>query len=184
MASPRLKFFRKSEEKGASDGVVTVLVGCKTVLTMPLSGMKKTFPLVFAGVLALVFASCAPSTPEYRISERPRVFEGLNTKEKALVRNGEISKGMSMDAVALAWGSPSERVDGLRDGKRMERWDYEGTKPVVTNRLFGGYDTGWYGPYRYSGVGGGFGPEITYIPYRKSSVRFVGGRVDEWERIK
>ena len=128
--------------------------------------------------------SCAPSTPENRISERPQAFQRLSEREKDLVSRGEIAKGMEMDAVSIAWGEPANRVEGLRDGRRMERWDYEGSRAVVTNHFFGGYRTGYYGPYGYSGFGGGFGPEITYVPYRKSTVWFVGGRVDEWERMK
>jgi len=128
--------------------------------------------------------SCAPSTPENRISERPQAFQRLSEREKDLVSRGEIAKGMEMDAVSIAWGEPANRVEGLRGGRRMERWDYEGSRAVVTNHFFGGYRTGYYGPYGYSGFGGGFGPEITYVPYRKSTVWFVGGRVDEWERMK
>lgn len=89
---------------------------------------------------------------------------------------------MSKDAVALAWGSPSVLVEGLKNGKMIERWDYNGQKSVITNNVFGGYDTGYLGPYRYSGLRGGLGPEVTYIPYRKASVWFVNEKVDEWER--
>lgn len=145
--------------------------------------MKKLIPAASAVFVAVFAVSCAPQTPAYRISERPQVFERLSEKQKQLVIHGEIAKGMGMDAVALAWGSPSDEVEGLRDGKRMERWDYNGTKPVVTHSFFGGYGYGAYGPYRYSGLGGGFGPEVTYVPYRKSSVWFINGRVNEWERI-
>ena len=91
---------------------------------------------------------------------------------------------MGKDAVALAWGSPSRRVDGLRDGKNMERWEYEGSRAVVNHNFFGGYGSGYCGGYRYSGLGGGFGPQVTYIPYRKSTVWFVSGRVNEWESVR
>ena len=128
--------------------------------------------------------SCAPSTPEYRISERPQVFQGLSEREKDLVRRGEIAKGMEMGAVTIAWGAPSNRFEGLRDGKQMERWDYEGSRAVMTNHFYGGYRTGYQGANGYSGLGVGYGPEITHIPYRKSTVWFVAGREDEWERVK
>lgn len=144
--------------------------------------MRKLFFRVCAALAALFLVSCASQTPEYRISMRPAVFEHLSAKEKELVRKGEISKGMDRDAVALAWGSPSDRVEGFRSGKPMERWDYRSSRPVMTNNFFGGYNYGRYGPYRYSGLGAGFGPEVIYIPYRKASVWFIGGRVDEWQR--
>ena len=146
--------------------------------------MKKRFVPVVAASLALVAASCAPQSPASRISMRPDVYERLSENEKQLVRNGEIAKGMGRDAVALAWGSPSAEVDGLRNGRRMQRWDYNGSEPVYTNRIFGGYSSGVYGPYGYSGIGAGIGPEVTYLPVREASVWFIGGRVDEWERIR
>ena len=146
--------------------------------------MKKLIPISGAAIVALLAVSCAPQTPAYRISMRPAAFEGLSEKNKELVRNGEIAKGMGKDAVLLAWGSPAGRVDGLKNGKTMERWDYRGTKPVVTHNIYGGFGSGRYGPYRYSGIGGGFGPEVSYLPYRKGSVWFLHGKVDEWERIR
>ena len=146
--------------------------------------MKKTLPVAAAALASLFVVSCAPQTPDYRISMRPAAYERLSGKNKELVRKGELAKGMDKDAVALAWGSPSDQVEGLRDGKRMERWDYSGTKPVVTNNVFAGYNYGSYGPYRYSGMGGGCGPVVNYLPYRKASVWFIGGRVDEWQRTR
>jgi hypothetical protein len=162
----------------------TILHGCKSSCSCQRGVMKNPLLVSCLGAIALVLASCAPSTPESRIYERHRVFETFSKEHQELVRQGEIAKGMSPDAVSIAWGSPSGVVEGLRDGKRMERWDYTGTRPVVTNNFFGGYNTGYYGRYRYSGVGGGFGPQVTYVPYRKSSVWFVGGRVNEWERVR
>ncbi len=147
-------------------------------------GMKKTLLCACAAAAAFLAVSCAPSTPEYRISERPAVFEGLSARDRELVKQGELRKGMERDAVALAWGSPTRRVEGLRDGKDMERWEYQGSRAVVTNNFFGGYRTGYYGRYPYSGITGGFGPEVTYVPYRKSTVWFVNGRVDEWESVR
>lgn len=140
-------------------------------------------PRIAAAAVAALFAvSCAPQTPASRIANQPAAFERLSEKHKELVRNGEIAEGMSKDAVVLAWGHPEQQSEGFRSGKRMERWDYSGTKPVVTHSFYGGYGYGGYGPYRYSGLGAGFGPEVSYIPYRKASVWFVGGRVDEWQR--
>lgn len=148
------------------------------------SGMNKIILCACAAAAGLWTVSCAPSTPDYRISERPAAFEALSAKHKDLVRRGELGKGMSHDAVALAWGSPSRRIEGLRDGRNTERWEYEGREAVVTNNVFGGYQSNYFGGYRYSGFSGGFGPRITYIPYRKSAVWFVNGRVDEWESIR
>lgn len=146
--------------------------------------MRNPILLSCVALAALFFVSCAPSTPQTRIAQRPETFQALSVKHQELVSQGEIAKGMPKDAVAIAWGSPDGRVEGLRDGKAMERWDYNGTRSVVTNDFYGGYRSGYYGPYRYSGAGFGFGPQMTYIPYRKSSVWFVGGKVNEWERMR
>ncbi len=111
-------------------------------------------------------------------------FEKLSDDQKEMVLRGEIDKGMDMSAVALAWGEPSNRVEGFNGTKRTERWEYTGTQPVVTHTFYGGYGEGSCGPYRYSGLGARIGPEIVYIPYRKSSVWFIAGKVAEWERLK
>jgi hypothetical protein len=144
--------------------------------------MKKLIVISCLGLLMGMVTSCVPSTPQTRIKERPQDYAKLSEKHKDLVSRGEIAKGMTKDAVSLAWGSPAAEIEGLRNGKFSERWDYMGREAVTRNHFFGGYTSGGYGPYGYSGYRAGFGPEITYVPYRKASVWFVGGRVDEWER--
>lgn len=135
--------------------------------------------------------SCAPTTPQSRIEQNPAAFAALSAKDQNTVRQGMISKGMSRDAVMLAWGQPSARVEGFRDGKASERWDYTGSEPVYTSSMYGGI--GYYGGYRgrygryygpYVPYGYGFGPTVTYVPYCKSRVWFVNGRVDAWERAR
>ena len=149
---------------------------------MSCSDMKKRLGLLFAVLLVAILPSCVSSTPEARITERPQDYARLSENHKNLVSRGEITKGMSKDAVALAWGSPATRVQGLRNGKAMERWDYRSQKPVVSHNFYGGYGSGFYDPYYYRGYGIGFGPQVSYIPYRSASVWFVNDKVDEWER--
>lgn len=126
--------------------------------------------------------SCAQSTPQTRIQEKPQEYAKLSEKHKELVQRGDITKGMNKDAVWFAWGTPSAEIEGTKDGKFTERWDYYGQYPVTTNRFFGGYSTGGYGRGRYHGYDGAFGPEIAYQRYTRASVLFLNGRVDEWER--
>ena len=144
--------------------------------------MKKLATVSFLALFLGIVTSCAPSTPQKRIEERPQDFAKLSEKHKELVSKGEIIKGMSKDAVFFAWGKPADHAEGERNGKFSERWDYEGRHPVVSHHYHGGYSTGGCGPYDYSGYNAGFGPEVTYIPYVRASVWFVEGRVDEWER--
>lgn len=147
--------------------------------------MKKIVTTLLAG---LVFASCAPSTPQARIAKSPEKFAALGSKEQALVQKGEISRGMSPDAVTLAWGFPNQRFEGSKDSKRTERWDYTTLRPVYTNHFGGlGYGYGGYGPYGrygYSSLGYAMGPEVAYIPDRVASVWFVNHRVESWERLR
>ncbi len=145
-----------------------------------------------AALSALLFASCAPSTPESRIAAQPAMYEALPANQKELVRQGRIAKGMGTDAVYLAWGRASREYEGSEGGQSTLRWDYEGSRPVYTNTYFGAYGWGYgyrYGPYGRYGTypayyGVGFGPDVTYVPYRKASVLFRSGRVASWERLR
>jgi len=155
--------------------------------------MKNFLSALSAG---LMLASCVPSTPQARIQQYPQKFSVLGEKQQALVQQGQISRGMSRDAVFLAWGASSGIFQGSNNGKPTERWDYARSRPVYVTNFYGGYGYGSYGyggygygggygaygPYGYSGFG--LGPEIAFIPYRAASVWFINGRVDSWERAK
>jgi hypothetical protein len=143
--------------------------------------MKK---LLFALSIGLLFTSCAPSTPQTRIQQQPQKFEALGPKHRQLVEKGLIDRGMSQDAVYLAWGAPSRTFQGSKNNRLTERWDYSGSRPVYSNTFYGSYGR-YYGPYRrygYSGIG--WGPEVAYIPYRIGSVWFIDNKVDSWERAR
>lgn len=141
-----------------------------------------------AALSAVIFASCAPSTPAARIAAQPAMFESLPARQKDLVRQGQIDKGMGTDAVYLAWGRASRVYEGSEGGDPTLRWDYNGSSAIATNSYgyFGpygwgyGYGYGWrYGRYPYYA-----GPDVTYVPYRKATVLFRNGRVDSWEKVR
>lgn len=145
--------------------------------------MKPTFTALLA---CLVFASCAPSTPQSRIAKSPETFATLNKKQQSLVQQGQLGTGMSPNAVLLAWGSPDRRFEGSQNSKRTERWDYSTLRPVYPIGHYGyGYGS-YYGPYgRHIHSGFGYvGPEVAYLPERTASVWFVNDRVDSWERVR
>lgn len=138
-------------------------------------------------LLALVFASCAPSTPQARIDREPGKFASLSKTDQGLVQQGLIDRGMPPAAVELAWGRPDRRFEGSKNQQATARWDYTGALPVYSSSLFGSFAPG-YGPYygrgRYANFGYGFGPEVTYVPYRLASVWFIDDKVDGWERAR
>lgn len=147
--------------------------------------MKNLISLLIIG---LVFSACAPSTPQSRIAKYPEKFSALPKKHQGLVQGGQIDRGMSPDAVMLAWGFPAQQFEGLRESRRTTRWDYTTAVPVYPPTYFyGGYGYGRYGHYSrrgYSDFGFALGPDIAYIPSRVASVWFVDQRVDAWERIR
>ena len=148
--------------------------------------MKK---LLSAIVMGLVFSSCAPTTPQTRIAKNPEKFAALAKREQELIQQGQLSHGMSPDAVMLAWGSLDQVFDGNKDSKPAGRWDYIGSRPIYPANFFGGigYGFGSYGPYGRRGpYGAGFavGPDVAYVPDRLASVWFINERVDSWERLR
>src|SRR3989440_12948324 len=67
------------------------------------------FALTFgiaAGALTLV--GCA--TIQTRISLHPEMYQRLSAGDQALVSQGQIRAGMTMDAVWLAWGTPDQKI--------------------------------------------------------------------------
>jgi len=113
---------------------------------------------------ALILTGCA--TTEARISNNPEMYQGLSPRDQALVSQGQIRPGMSIDAVWLAWGSPDQKIPGERRGRLTETWMYVR------------YDT----PYPSYGGPFYYGPfDWTYIPpkfpYLSKGVTFSNGRV-------
>lgn len=142
--------------------------------------------LLLALAAGLLVVSCAPNTPQARIGKSPEKFAALNQRDRELVERGELRRGMSQDAVWLAWGSPGQTYQGTQKGKQAERWDYLGTKPVYSSWIGGGwgYSPYGYGRYGYSSLNVAFGPDVTYLPYRLASVWFENQRVEAWERLR
>src|SRR5947209_16148600 len=80
--------------------------------------ISKTLLLGLA-VVGLGLTSC--ETLENRITEHQDIFNSLSPRDQALVRQGQIRSGMSMNAVWLAWGSPSAKTSGeMRSRPRSE----------------------------------------------------------------
>jgi hypothetical protein len=129
--------------------------------------MKRQLPsatLGFALVTgAFLFSGCA--TVGGRISQRPDIYQSLSARDQALVSQGQIRPGMTMDAVWLAWGTPDQKIPGDARGRPTETWVY---LRYETPPSYGG--PYYYGPFDWS-----------YIPprfvYPRKGVTFSNGRV-------
>lgn len=91
--------------------------------------------------LALAAFLCQCATPvNQRIAAHPASYQGLTDHEKNLVQRGEIRRGMSQEAVALAWGEPTRRTLSVIHGHPVEKWTYSGYVPTYGGQT--AYDLG------------------------------------------
>src|SRR5262249_14518693 len=81
------------------------------------------FALTF-GIIAgaLILAGCA--TTQSRISQHPEIYQRLSARDQALVSQGQIHQGMTMDAVWLAWGTPDQKIPDNMGDRPTETWLY------------------------------------------------------------
>jgi hypothetical protein len=111
---------------------------------------------------ALMFSGCG--TTGYRVSQNPEMYQRLSPTDQALVSQGQIRAGMTMDAVWLAWGKPDQKIPRM-DGRATETWVY---LRYETPPSYGGPYS--YGPFDWS-----------YIPpkfvHPSRAVTFANGRV-------
>ena len=66
--------------------------------------------LTFGTAGMLLLSGCAST--ESRISQHPEIYQRLSARDQALVSQGHIQLGMTMDAVWLAWGTPEQKIPG------------------------------------------------------------------------
>jgi len=130
-------------------------------------------------VIALVFCGCATTTVQTRKQERAALYSELSPEFQSLVDQGRIKVGMPMDAVYIAWGKPSQVLEGESAQGKTTTWIYQGTA---------------YEEYRYWG----YGPfasrwdyweppylQRDYIPrhYVEAEVVFENGLVKSWRSL-
>lgn len=127
----------------------------------------------------MLLAACVPATPTARIEREPSVFQSLPPQHQQLVREGRICNGMSKDGVRLAWGRPDAVYEGSRKGRNADRWDFFHLRPVFVDGFTYGQPWSPMPGWGYHVPG-----EVAYVPYRAATVWFVGGKVEEWERLR
>jgi hypothetical protein len=130
-------------------------------------------------LLALVLSSCS-STVADRIEAQPEQFARLSQQDQNLVRNGQVRKGMSMEAVELAWGKPTSTATGLINGKQAVRWLYQSGGSGFSFGLGGGMSH-FNNHSSLVGTGVGMSFPISTIPPNTSYVLFSDGQVVAWE---
>ena len=143
----------------------------------------KTLALLTIAAVALL-SSCA-STPQSRVNHHPEMFAKLSEADKQAVQAGGVRKGMTKDAVYLAWGSPSRILVGERNGKAFEKWRYNTLQPVYTGAYGMGVGVGYWHPrhFRYGFYDPYFygAPAIAYVPTEGRYVEFINGAVTAFQ---
>jgi hypothetical protein len=117
------------------------------------------------GIAAVVFMFTACATTGSRIAQHPEIYQRLSARDQALVSQGQIRQGMTMDAVWLAWGDPEQKIPGGMRGHPTETWVY---LRYATPPSYGA--PYYYGPFDWSYIPPKF-------PYPSKGVTFSNGRV-------
>jgi hypothetical protein len=126
---------------------------------------------------ALILAGC--STPQSRISDHPDIYQGLSSRDQALVNQGQIRSGMSQNAVWLAWGSPDRKIIGNMQGHPTESWIYISYAAYPYYPCYGPWDPYFGAPLYYP-----FYSDIPpSIPYPAKVVTFAKGRVVAFQYV-
>jgi hypothetical protein len=141
-------------------------------------------PYYILFLLAVLLTGCATtSSIPKRTAERRAAYDALPPEQQALVDQGHIKVGMSTNAVYLAWGSPSQVINGESAAGPTTTWIYSGT---------GWQQRGYWSYHHHGYLHGRYGYanslptyDFDYIPYRYTSaeVAFENGVVKSWKHV-
>lgn len=124
--------------------------------------------LFLAGVLLLT--GCATSsTIAARRQERATSYGVLPPETRALVDQGQIRRGMSQDAVYIAWGKPSQALQQEDQRGVVVTWLYHGSYLEETR----------YWPYRARVPAN----DYDIRSYISAEVVFQNGEVSTWRTL-
>src|SRR5438067_4764246 len=115
--------------------------------------MKTISRTLFLALVGDGFCLTSCETTENRISEHQDMFNTLSPRDQALVRQGQIRSGMSMNAVWLSWGSPAQKTTGEMRSRPAETGIYVESRRAPYGAVY--YPFYGYGPGFYGGFGGG-----------------------------
>jgi len=116
---------------------------------------------------------------ESRKQEKSGEYSRLDPQSRELVDAGRIKVGMSMDAVYIAWGAPSEVVEGENELGPVTTWQYYGT--TFEERRFWNYRVYYHRGRPMSEPFLDF--DYQPINYLSAEVVFRGGLVSTWKTL-
>lgn len=166
----------------------------------------KSYSLGAVALIGLLLSSCSSVNPQTRIDKNPSIYEGLPTKHKELVKQRQLSEGMSKNAVFLAWGKADRETESFVDGKNSSTWYYTTLTPSYRQHISGGiilgshynhypYDHSWHGSryssrrhsrryHRGSLLYPTIGTSVVYSRSDVASVSFKNGKVVAWQKLR
>jgi len=153
--------------------------------------MKILLAILTLAATALMTSCGTTSTPETRIAANPALYDSLPEKQKKLVSQGKLTKGMTEPAVFIAWGAPDRKSEGLRNDDLYQTWTYSRLSPRYSSSIYSNVGFGFGGHGRYGRRGRffrnpyyrfGLSPRVHYHKTPYARVSFRNGKVREWER--
>jgi len=126
--------------------------------------------LLLVLLAGLLLAGCASSTVDFRRRERAASFSALTPEFQTLVLDHQIRRGMTPDAVYIAWGKPAQILHQQDNNGVVTTWLYEGNW----------VDEVRYWPYNYSRT-----PSTDYDirAYVSAEVTFMDDLVTNWRML-
>lgn len=117
----------------------------------------------------MLLSGCATSTIVSRKKERAAGYAALAPEFQTLVSEGHIRRGMTQDAVYIAWGKPAQIIQHEDQDALSTIWIYEG---------------GWMEETRYWYRNQGY-PQTDYQPrtYVRAEIIFVNHTVNSWRTL-
>jgi hypothetical protein len=128
--------------------------------------VKQNLILVLA---LLALTGCATSSIESRRRERSAGYATLAPEVKSLVDQGQIRRGMTQDAVYIAWGKPSQVLQQEDQRGAITTWLYHGSYLEETR----------YWPYRARVPAN----DYDIRSYINAEVVFQNGAVSSWRTL-
>lgn len=97
------------------------------------------------------------------------MYQSLTPNDQALVSQGQIRSGMSMDAVWLAWGTADQKLPASIHDRPAETWVY---LRYETPPSYGG--PYYYGPFDWSYIPPKFIYPIRAVTFSNGKVAYFG----------